>query len=203
MRKQLIVAAIMMILTPSCGPDSPPPTEAVFDDPSLPSQPLELEPVQPCKENETYHFSGGSNGSGHGSYYHSTSDKCSDGIKVGVLFWTADEAQVYFAANSCPATHLPDKNLPKVDDRRGKVESGLATVRLFLETELETFKKLCGIEPDKGETLLDGFEDFYAGEMKSSWIHNYYIDKLHKKNLLGWGDEKSIKEAREAYAQTH
>lgn len=186
-------------LVAACG-QKPPQTEAVLPPPLVAQAPVEA--YVSCEVPDSI-FEVSANTGGHGSLYYGIIDKCSDGIKVIFDVWTAEDASYTFESDLCPdkAIMRHEMKMPKIDDRPTKIQSELANVRRFLELELQKFKARCGVEPERGAVLLDGFEEFYATELKASWIKNRYIESLGKINRLGWGDKDLLNEAREAYAQ--
>lgn len=189
------------LVAAACG-QKPPQTEA--EPPPSPPRVAQapVEAYVSCEIPDS-DFEVSANTAGHGSLYYGIIDKCSDGIKVIFDVWTAEDASYAFESDSCPdkAMLRHEAKMPKIDDRPTKIQSELADVRRVLELELQKFRVRCGVDSERGGILLDGFEKFYAAQLKASWIKNRYIESLGKINRLGWGDENLLNEAREAYAQ--
>ena len=196
-----IVAALLLA---GCKrqPPAPEAVNVAYEEQVPPGPPAIKLP--PCKGDSPY-FEVSSNAWGHGSAYFGLINKCRGGVKVWIDLWGGKDATYDFSANQCPdaAWEPMQQRLPKVDDRRGMLPASLRKTRKFLESELAKFRKQCGLAPDVAADMFEGFEETYAGQLKASWIHNDYIDRLGRINRLGWGDKNLQKEAQKAYAQTH
>jgi hypothetical protein len=166
---------------------------------SVPDTPLA--PWKPCKVPDK-DFGVVSNAWGHGSPYFGFVKKCANSVALDIDLWSASEADYSISSNVCP-NKFSGGHVPKVDDRRRKLSSELKRVSEFLSTKIEKFGNICRIDPSTSIKLLDGFRTFYANELRTSWIHNRYIEKLAKRNRLGWKDEKLRAEAEAEYVQSH
>jgi hypothetical protein len=166
---------------------------------SVPDKPLA--PWKPCKVPDK-DFGATSNAWGHGSPYFGFINKCANGVALDIDLWSVSEADYRITSNSCPDKFLGG-HVPKIDDRRGRVKVELKRLGEFFSTEIEKFGNICRVDPSTSIKLLDGFRVFYADELGRSWIHNRYIEKLAKRNRLGWKDEKLRAEAIAEYDLSH
>jgi hypothetical protein len=176
-------------------------TDATIDSAPAIASVTDPAPRKPCKVLDK-EFQVFSNAWGHGSPYFGNVNKCANGVALNMNLWSASEADYVISSNSCPSKYVEGK-VPTVDDRRGRLSAGLKKASKFLSTEIENFGNLCPIDPSTSAKLLDGFGTFYANELRASWIHNRYIEKLTQQNRLGWRDEKLQAEARQEYAKSH
>lgn len=204
-------SAVLVVALAACDGTQPaatasaaePVPEVTFAVPEMPEPaPVRSEPSRPlCDDRMNLEYTRLSNGWGHGSPYFSMLSRCSDDIRLDIDFYTETDALFAFESDRCPGVRVTGNVIPKsaaISDH-----DYIRSVKELLKDRLVSFREGCGLGSTAGDEIFEGFDEIYAGEMRASWIHNRYIDKLASRNRLGWPDEELAREAREEYARTH